>query len=381
MDRNSGAVTVDRPNPFALTGQAQRIDNGGGMIQVASSRQAQEVQAMMAVAKRFPRNQEEAFNRVMVACQRRGLAESSMYSYPKGGQQITGPSIRLAEALAQNWGNLDFGIIELEQRHGESTVMAYAVDLETNTRQTKVFQVPHERKARGQISKLDDPREVYELVANQGARRLRSCILGVIPGDIIDAAIDQCEKTLKGGKEPLIDRIRIMAQKFQEDFQVTVPMIEKRLQHKLDATNEQELVNLRKIYVSLRDAMGKREDYFEFVDNVASPTGLGGDDDQPPQESKPNVPNPELGADKPKGRKKPEAPAKPALGTKEAYILEIRELAQRDSVDEKDVVKVLVGLGLIEPGTGLEFAPTILLRDLTAESRWTQIVKDIAELQ
>ena len=101
-------------------------------------RQAQEVQAAMVIAKRFPRDEVESYNRIMRSCQRTSLAESSMYEYPRGGQKVTGPSIRLAEAMAQNWGNLDYGIMELEQKNGESQVMAYAWDLETNTRQCKI---------------------------------------------------------------------------------------------------------------------------------------------------------------------------------------------------------------------------------------------------
>lgn len=173
------------------------------------SRQAQEVQAAMVIAKKFPRDVYAAFDRIKKACERRLLAENAVYEYPRGGSKVSGPSIRLAEALAQNWGNIDYGIMELEQKAGESSVMAYAWDLETNTRQTKIFTVKHERKARGAITKLDDPRDIYEMVANQGARRLRACILGVIPGDIVDAAVDMCQQTLiSGHKEPLEDRLR-----------------------------------------------------------------------------------------------------------------------------------------------------------------------------
>lgn len=288
------AVSVDK-NPFALSGRRENNGNGG-MIAVASSRQAQEVQAMAAIAKRFPRDQETAYTRIMTSCQRKGLAEGALYSYPRGGTQITGPSIRLAEALAQNWGNLDFGIVELEQRDGESTVMAYCVDLETNTRQTKIFQVAHERHTKTGVTNLTDPRDVYELVANQGARRLRSCILGVVPGDIIDAAVTQCEKTLTSGKEPIIDRIRVMATKFKEDFNVTVEMLEKRLMHKLDATNEQEMVSLRKIYTSLKDGMSKRADWFS-VDDLSAKAPEGLSNDQPTTTA---VPNEVLGEKKPK---------------------------------------------------------------------------------
>ena len=112
---------------------------------MATTRQAQEVQAAMIVAKHFPRDERVACDRILNACTRRSLAEGAIYSYSRGGTEVSGPSIRLAECIAQNWGNIDFGYIELEQKNGESQVMAYAWDLETNTRQSKVFSVPHRR--------------------------------------------------------------------------------------------------------------------------------------------------------------------------------------------------------------------------------------------
>ena len=228
-------------------------------------RQAQEVQAAMVIAKRFPRDEVESYNRIMRSCQRTSLAESSMYEYPRGGQKVTGPSIRLAEAMAQNWGNLDYGIMELEQKNGESQVMAYAWDLETNTRQCKIFTVPHIRSTKKGNIPLTDPRDIYEMVANQGARRVRACILGVIPGDVVEAAVDQCKKTIvSGNKEPLIDRVRKMTKAFEDEFSVTLPKIEKYLGCKSDAFSENDFVRLKSVFRSLRDGMSKREDYFDI---------------------------------------------------------------------------------------------------------------------
>ena len=229
------------------------------------SRQAQEVQAAMVVAKRFPRDEIDSFNRIMTSCQRKSLAERAMYEYPRGGTKVTGPSIRLAEAMAQNWGNIDFGIIELEQSNGESQVMAYAWDLETNTRQTKIFNVPHVRGTKKGNVTLTDPRDIYEMVANQGARRLRACILGVIPGDVIDAAVEQCKKTMtEGNEKPLIDRIREGVKLFEEKFSVSQQMLEKYIGCKCEAFSENDMVRLNNVYRSLRDGMSKREDYFDI---------------------------------------------------------------------------------------------------------------------
>lgn len=242
------------------------------------SRQAQEVQAAMVVAKKFPRDVYAAFERIKKACERKLLAESAVYEYPKGGSKISGPSIRLAEALAQNWGNIDYGIIELEQKAGESSVMAYAWDLETNTRQTKIFTVKHERKAKGTVTKLNDSRDIYELVANLGARRVRACILGVIPGDIVDAAVDMCQKTLiNGHKEPLEDRLRNALSAFKTEFGVTKEMIEEYVGSNLDAFTEQDYLKIGRIYTSLRDGMAKKEDYFNV--KVSSATKSKAEED------------------------------------------------------------------------------------------------------
>jgi hypothetical protein len=245
-----------------------------GTVDVASARQIAEVQAAMVVAKRFPRNHADAYARIMTACKRPALAEEAIYSFPRGGSKVEGPTIRLAEALAQNWGNMDFGIIELEQRDGESSMMSYAVDLETNTRQTKIFTVRHERKARGQIDKLTDPRDIYEMTANLGARRLRKCILGIIPGDVVDAAVAECNKTMRqGSDEPLQDRARKMVTAFAE-LGVTRVQLEQRLGHKLESISEAELVGFKKIYVSLKDDASAPSQWFKAM----PPDGAGESD-------------------------------------------------------------------------------------------------------
>lgn len=228
------------------------VHDGTGMqvrtsqTEMMMSRQAQEVQGAIVMAKKFPRDEVESFNRIVRACQRKGLAENAMYEYPRGGTKVVGPSIRLAEAMAQNWGNIDFGIIELEQKNGESQVMAYAWDLETNTRQTKVFTVPHIRSTKKGNVPLTDPRDIYEMVANQGARRVRACILGVIPGDVQDAAIDQCNKTMsEGEKKPVIDLVRDMAAIFEREFSVPIEAIEKYIGCKSEAFSMNDLVRLK----------------------------------------------------------------------------------------------------------------------------------------
>jgi hypothetical protein len=233
-------------------------------ISVEQTRAMQQVQAAVIMAKKFPRDENEAFNRIMKACKRPTLAKVANYKYPRGDTQVSGPSIHLAKAIAKAWGNIDFGIVELSQQNGESEILAYCWDLETNVQEKKQFTVKHARYSKaGGLTKLTDPRDIYEVAANNGARRLRACILGVIPQDVIDAAVKECRKTLDGdNQEPLSDKIRRCVAQFSE-ISVSQEMIEKRLGHKMEAMTREQLIDLGEIFNAIKDKIGKVEDYFE----------------------------------------------------------------------------------------------------------------------
>lgn len=231
-------------------------------LAVATTRAAEEVKARMVMAKHCPRDEPTSFARIMKACQRKSLAERAEYQYPRGGKTIRGPSIRLAEVLARAWGNLEAGFIEIEQRDGASDVEAFAWDLETNTRVARTFTVPHIRETKRGSYKLDDPRDIYEVVANQAQRRVRACILGIIPGDVVDAAVEKCQKTLSEGQTvPLSDRVRTMVAAFSE-FGVSSEMIAARLGHKLEVVTEAQLLELRRVYTSIKDGVSDASQWF-----------------------------------------------------------------------------------------------------------------------
>ncbi|AOH54450.1 hypothetical protein ABE28_008805 [Peribacillus muralis] len=256
----------------SLTNQFQGGQDMSLNSQAAQSREMAEVQSQIFLAKQFPRNEYQAEIKILNACKRKSLAETALYQYPRGSMTVTGPSIRLAETIAQYWGNINFGIKELEQKNGESTVVAYAWDMETNTRQEKVFQVKHERYAKGKMTKLTDPRDIYELAANNGARRLRACILGVIPGDIIDNAVAQCNQTLQSSyEEPLKDRVVSVLRYFQKEYGINQEMVEAKLGHSMESFTEQDYITLKSINQSLKDGMAKREDFFKIIQSKEAP--------------------------------------------------------------------------------------------------------------
>ena len=257
-------MNEQQQNPFtgSETGNMAQSRSGGALAQTDQQRAIAEVQAAMLIARTNPRNQIQAMDRILNACTRPTLADAAIYQYSRGGSDISGPSIRLAEAIAQQWGNVQFGIRELEQRDGESTVQAFAWDVETNVRREMVFQVSHERHTKNGSKRLTDPRDIYEMVANQGARRVRSCILGIIPGDVVEAAVHQCEVTMKSKADTSPEAVAKMLEAFAS-FGVSKEQIEKRIQRRIDAIQPAQIVSLKKVYASLRDGMSTAADWFE----------------------------------------------------------------------------------------------------------------------
>lgn len=225
-------------------------------------REVAEVQAAMVVAKKFPRDPIAAMDRILQSCARPSLAHAALYQYSRGGNDISGPSIRLAEELARQWGNIVCGVTELTRSAGMSECLAYAWDLETNFRDEKRFQVKHWRDTKQGGYALKDERDIYELIANQGSRRKRACLLAVIPGDVQEAATQQCDVTLRTKADVTPERVKAMVEKFAE-YNVTQPQIEKRIQRRIDAITPALMVQLGRIYNSLKDGMSQAADWFE----------------------------------------------------------------------------------------------------------------------
>lgn len=258
-------IQANEPNPFKM--QTNSHINAGA-VTIESSRAVAEAQGKLIIAKNFPRNEYESYAKAIEACKRRSLAEKAIYSYPRSGSTISGPSIRLAEELARCWGNIDFGIKELSQKDGESEMQAYCWDMETNTMSSQTFVVAHVRDTKNGRKKLTEQRDIYENNANMAGRRLRARILAVLPPDLVEQAVAECRKTLAGNNDvPITDRIKKMVVAF-EKFGVKVETIEKRLDRKIDTMTADDISEYIGIYNSLKDGSSSVSDWFDIKLNA-----------------------------------------------------------------------------------------------------------------
>lgn len=257
-------------NIFEQNNETAVVRPNTGLINVEGERAIAETKSAILLAKNFPRDQRAAFERIISACQRESLANGAIYAYARAGTNISGPSIRLAEAIAQNWGNIQYGVRELERGANESLVEAFAWDCETNVRTNKIFTVKHLRNTKQGTKRLTDERDIYELVANNGARRLRACILSVIPGDVVDEAVKQCQKTITTHLNIDAEAIKKLVGAFEE-LGVTKAQIEARIQRSVSAIEPAQFVKMREIYASIKDGMSGPADWFEPVEEEKKP--------------------------------------------------------------------------------------------------------------
>ena len=271
-------------NPYAVARaqtdimpDQQRHESGNALAANSEARAIASVKAQVIMAKQFPRDPSYAMSRILEECKRPTLAEHAVYSFPRGKETVTGPSIRLAEVMARNFGNMTFGYEVLERRPaqgktaataGSSIIRAYAWDLETNLLIDRQFEVKHWRSTKSGGYAITDDRDIYELEANMSARRIRACILQMIPGDVTDAAVAACRKTASSGIIEMManpdSRAKLVNQmlRIYAKMGVTQEDLEDALNAKVDNWTADTMLKLKEMKNSLEDGTVTMGDYF-----------------------------------------------------------------------------------------------------------------------
>ena len=271
MNDNEESTSREVANPFG--GSSRQVAETSGARQ-SQSRELAEMQTKYLMAQQFPRDERACMDRILNAFTRPTLAEKAQYQFARGGSDIIGPSIRSAETIAQGWCNMEFGFREISRGIGAdgvpfSEVEAFARDLQSRTQRPATFIVRHWRDTKKGGYKLTDERDIYELMSNNAQRRVRACILALVPGDVVEAAMKQAEITLKTTADTSPEAQAKMVEAFAA-FGVTKDLIEKRIQRRLDTIQPAQVVALKRIYASLRDDMSEPSDWFE-IEKAAEP--------------------------------------------------------------------------------------------------------------
>jgi hypothetical protein len=252
-------------NPAAM------LLNGAGTMTAAGraemARGVAEVLAQVQVAQAIPRQLDRTIDRIRISCARYKFAEKAHYSYKRGGKTITGPSVKLIREIAAAFGNFQYGLVEVDrdEQRGFSMMMAYAWDVETNTRNSSTFMVravhdlkPEEEGGERRKVPLFDERDIYENNTNMGARRVREAIKATVPAWLVDEASELCMATMERGPldadgkaTPLPIRMTNAVEKFASEFGVRKAQLEKFLEADFDEWRARDLARLMIVFQSL----------------------------------------------------------------------------------------------------------------------------------
>lgn len=164
-----------------------------------------EVDQQIATARALPRSIKRAVDQILtLATLDEESAQECVYALPRGGKPIRGPSIRLAEIIASQWGNCRVGARVVHVDRKEKYVEAEGVfhDLETNVATTARVR----RRLSDKSGRLlnDDMIVVTGNAACAIAKR--NAILGAVPKAVWARAYVAVESVIAGDVKTLTER-------------------------------------------------------------------------------------------------------------------------------------------------------------------------------
>lgn len=228
-----------------------------------------QVQARYIMALQRPRDILEARERLLKDCKRPLFADAAIYHKPVG-EGLEGPSIRMAEAAARALTNILTSATAIYDDAQKRIVHVSATDLEANitydldvtvAKTVERSSVPQGRKCLSSrinsngkttytIEATDE--EIIDKEKAHISKAMRTCLLRLVPGDLLDEAMATCYETLdKKDAEDPDAAVKRMCDSFAE-VGVNVAMLTDMLGHEPSKTNKAEMRKLRGILNAIK---------------------------------------------------------------------------------------------------------------------------------
>jgi len=237
-----------------------------------------DIQAQMAWAVRFPRNEEVALAAMLKRAENERFANSAVYelerkNYSTGDIKIIrGLSVDIARDMLTRWKNVRIQdrIVADTDEYLIAQVSAWDVEANIVIPEEFIVRKVKERKFVGKGDEVISERtnskgqtvyvvRLQELELNNAykairARSLRNVINALIPSDIKDEIFDACLRTkMRAAREAVSDPKAIQALKDAfEGIGVTGEDLERYLGHTIDLLNADEYSHMRGVYTSLK---------------------------------------------------------------------------------------------------------------------------------
>lgn len=248
-----------------------------------AAREKAAVEARYLVALHRPRNPDLARARLLARCQSARFAEVAEYAKPVGGgKKVCGASIRMMEEVARQWGNIDVQATVVFDDAERRIIRVTAVDLESNYPASLdvILEKTVERRNPRPGDEVLGSRTnstgatVYRIAADEDAflvkqnanisKARRECIRAIVPGDLVDEAMERCGETRRGEvkQDPAAARKRL-ADAFFGLGVMPDQLCELLDKPSLEAVTEAEIELLRAVYAGMKDGEATWADVME----------------------------------------------------------------------------------------------------------------------
>jgi len=181
--------------------------------QVMSALERANIDMQITTAKKFPRSVKTFVSKAMsMATLDEDTAASCFYVLPRGGKNIQGPGVRLAEIVAPAYGNLRYGarIVGEDDERRNIIAEAFCHDLESNTH--CAIQVKRRITDKQGRRYMDDMITVTGNAACSIA--LRNVIFKVVPMVYVNQVFEAAKRLAIGDAKSLSDRRNTMLAHF-----------------------------------------------------------------------------------------------------------------------------------------------------------------------
>jgi hypothetical protein len=328
----------------AVTAQVEVVQPIKADIVAQLERAAVDVQ--VATAHAYPRDRQKALQAIV----NEALQDSESMIYTlryvnhKTGeaQVVQGASVRLAEVVAQNWGNIRVWASVIEARPEYVRARGSAWDMQSNAWATEEVVVPT-------LDKKGQPYpERLRILQQQSAvsKAFRNVVLRVVPRSVVNAAINAIKRQ-QVVTPKAIASIRNWLKTIKVSEAAACRVIGAQ---SLDSITPEQLATIRGIYAAIRDGELTIEDAFGLDEAVAN----GAQQQQqttinrPVQTEEPaTVEQPGAKGPSPAVQQAPLQAAVPEAETREEKLERLFAAAEAAGIDRASVIEVgkMIGWG------------------------------------
>jgi hypothetical protein len=229
------------------------------------------VEARYVMALKRPRDWDDVRARFLKECRRPSFAEVALYSKPRGGKSIEGPSIRMVEVALRCMTNVDVDTPVMFDDVTRRKVAVFVTDLEANvtyTREILLTKTVERRQPESDgsfisVRKNTSGQNVYTVNATEDdllvkesalvSKTIRTAGKRLFPGDLMEEGESIVRETVRNrtAQDPDAEKRRIV-DAFAR-LNITPNDLKAYLGHEIAQSSPTELEELRRVWTGIKD--------------------------------------------------------------------------------------------------------------------------------